>query len=520
MQNPGAPRTARRARREFLPSAFVLLNAVAFVLVRPGVPDLWAARARASAVGHGVGLSYWFSWFGGSTPGNYSVITPYLCAKLGTELVPGAAAVTIAVLATALVRGTARPEAAACAAAFAVVVNLWCGRVPFLLGSAFAVAALVGVRRRATFTVVPLSVASVLASPIAGAFLCLGLSGLVLTARLRRYRTPAVLAIAGAGGTLVALAAVFGVPGPEPFPPYLICEILLALALMLVAAPPDHFRGTLLVAVGASVVLFVVPNGIGANFLRLALFGLPPAAVALCRRPARSLAVLLAPLLVFGALSSASALVSATQPGSSASYYAQLASELDALPTVADYRLELVGASHAAYTALLSHAALARGWETQEDLALNARLESPSLDAHSYRDWLDDNAVGYVAVNLPADAGPEARLITGRRPAYLHQIWRRAHWRLFAVGHPTPIVARPAVLTASSEAELTVHVPCACQVPLRIRWSRFLSVEPRLVAHTADDVEDTYRPTVTPSAEGWTTLTTNRAGTYVLAGSI
>ena len=27
---------------------------------------------------HGVGLHYWFSWFGGTVPGHYSVLTPYV----------------------------------------------------------------------------------------------------------------------------------------------------------------------------------------------------------------------------------------------------------------------------------------------------------------------------------------------------------------------------------------------------------------------------------------------------------
>jgi hypothetical protein len=53
--------------RLLAPTAFVLLNAIVFCLVRPDVPDLWAARARASAAEHGVGLTYWFSWFGGLT---------------------------------------------------------------------------------------------------------------------------------------------------------------------------------------------------------------------------------------------------------------------------------------------------------------------------------------------------------------------------------------------------------------------------------------------------------------------
>ena len=483
------------------------------------MPDLWAARARASAVGHGVGLTYWFSWFGGSTPGNYSVITPFLSAKLGTELLTALAAVTLTAIVTLLVRDTARPLPAAYLAAFAAVSNLWCGRVPFLVGSAFGVAAVLCVQRRARVGAAALAVLTVLASPVAGAFLALGLSGAVLPARLRPHRAAAVSAVVSAGATLIALGLTFGAPGPEPFPLYVLGEIVLMIVLMLVASPPDYLRVALIVAGLGSVAAFAVPNGMGANIVRLALFCLPPAAVAASRRPGRALALLSAPIVVLAALSSQSALWSAARPSSSAAYYTPLAAELDALPTSAEYRLELVGTKHAAYAALLDHAALARGWETQEDLALNRRLSSPSLDARSYRAWLDDNAVGFVALNLPHDSGPEAHLVDAR-PGYLRPIWHSAHWQLFAVRHPQPIVAMPAVLAASTQSALTVRIPCTCRVSLRVRFSVFLSVDASLPHNTADSVEDAYRPVLGRDASGWTTLSTNRAGTYVLSGSL
>src|SRR5579875_2068518 len=123
-------------------------NATAFYVLRPGVNDLWAARARASAVSHGVGLGYWFSWFGGgSTPGNYSVLTPYVCAAIGTELVGALATVAVTVLVPIAVRGTRHPFAASCVAAVAAGVNLWSARIPFLLGGAIAVGAVIALRR-------------------------------------------------------------------------------------------------------------------------------------------------------------------------------------------------------------------------------------------------------------------------------------------------------------------------------------------------------------------------------------
>lgn len=509
-----------RIPRALGPTAFALLNAIAFLLVRPGVPDLWAARARASAVGHGVGLTYWFSWFGGSTPGNYSVITPYLSAKLGTEMVTGVAAVVLTALVTVLVRDTARPEAAAYVTAFGAVGNLWCGRVPFLVGSAFAVAALLCVQRRARTGAAVLATLSVLASPVAGAFLCLGLSGVVLTARLRAYRPAALFAAAAAASALITVAVMFGAPGPEPYPRYLLGEIVVLIFLMLISSPPDHLRTTLLVSGAAALAVYVVPNGMGSNILRLALFCLPPAVVASSRRPGRVLAMLSAPVLLLSAMSSQSALLSAARPSSYAAYYAPLAAELDTLPAAPDYRLELVGTKHAAYAALLDHATLARGWETQQDLALNGSLQSRSLDVRSFRDWLDDNAVGFVALDLPGDGTPEARLVAAARPNLLQPIWRSAHWQLFAVMSPTPIVGPPAALTASTQSALTVQIPCTCQVSVHVRWSKFLSVNATLPEDTADSVEDAHWATLVPDTEGWTTLTASRAGTYVLSGSL
>ena len=71
-----------------------------FCVARPDVGDLQAALARESAARHGVGLTYWFKWFGGgSTPGNYSVITPTLSAWFGTVLVGVVATVAMTPLA-------------------------------------------------------------------------------------------------------------------------------------------------------------------------------------------------------------------------------------------------------------------------------------------------------------------------------------------------------------------------------------------------------------------------------------
>jgi hypothetical protein len=203
----------------------------------------------------------------------------------------------------------------------------------------------------------------------------------------------------------------------------------------------------------------------------------------------------------------------AGKPISTVAYYKPLAAQLDTISGLANYRVEVVNhGAHAAYDALLDHAALARGWETQEDIALNSSLAQHDLDAVTYKVWLDNNAVGYVA--LPASAVndyPEYRLVQAATPDYLKLIWQTDDWRLYRVADATPIVPKPASLIDISQSKLTLAVPCTCTVNVRIRASKFLHAEER-------DTKAAAR--VSDDGSGWTTITTPAPGTYVLRGSL
>ena len=48
-----------------------------------------------------------------------------------------------------------------------------------------------------------------------------------------------------------------------------------------------------------------------------------------------------------------------------------------------------------------------------------------------------------------------------RAPAYLREIWRRAHWRLFEVLGATPLAQAPAVMRALGDDSFTLRVPHA-----------------------------------------------------------
>src|SRR3954468_15918643 len=449
------------------PSIFAALSGIAFVILRPGVNDLWAARARASAVEHGVGLTYWFSWFGGgTTPGNYSVLTPYLSAAIGTELLGALAAAAVTVVATVLVRGTAHPLAASWVAALAAGINLWSGRVPFLLGAAVAVGALIAVRRGRTAIAVALTLLSILASPVSGAFVCMGLSGTFLTTRTKAYR-PIIGYTAGAAVlALVAVALVFGAPGPEPFSDGLLFEVVLGQLWLWWAWPPDHIRPTLGASLLATFVLWAIPNGMGSNFSRFLFFCLPVAVVATSQRRWRLSLFAVTPVLIMGLVATTQDVLNAAKPVSSVGYYTSLAHRLDKIPDLRNYRVEVVNhGAHAGYDALLDHALLARGWETQEDVALNGSLERDPLDPVTYKVWLDNNAVGYVALPSTSVGGyPEYTLVQKHRAKYLHRIWSNGDWKLFRVTDPTPIVGRPGSVVTHDQKSMTIRVPCACTI--------------------------------------------------------
>jgi hypothetical protein len=192
------------------------------------------------------------------------------------------------------------------------------------------------------------------------------------------------------------------------------------------------------------------------------------------------------------------------------SYVEGLARQLDNLPGLADYRVEVVpDGTHVADYALLSHATLARGFETQSDRQLNEVLLSKKIDAASYRQWLDQNAVAYVALDRRTlQHNPEDQLVRSGRLPYLQQVWSDENWMLFSVARPVPIAERPARVVDADQAHLAIDVPQAGVYDLRVRWSRFL--------HLSDTTTPTGR--LERGADGHTVLLADRAGTYTLTG--
>jgi hypothetical protein len=263
-QRPADSPVLRRWLIELSPALFALVNSIAFLIIRPGVNDLWAARARASAAAHGVGLTYWFSWFGGGAiPGNYSILTPYVSALIGAEVLGALSAMAIMGGTWLLLRGSPRATAAWFIVGIGASANLWSGRIPFLFGTVFAVLSFAAVQRHRSLTAGVLGVVCVFCSPVSGAFLALGLAGTFISEPTKHYRRICATTIATVGIALIVVAVAFGNPGPENFSFWLTLEIIGGLALCLVAQPAPWVRTTVWLSFVVVILLFLIPNGLG-----------------------------------------------------------------------------------------------------------------------------------------------------------------------------------------------------------------------------------------------------------------
>ena len=486
-----------------------LVNAVAFLLVRPAVGDLWAARARQSATANGVGLGYWFSWYsGGSTPGNYSVLMPYLSAVLGAVATGAAATFAITPLCGVLVRGAAHARAATVVATVVTGLSLWSGRVPFAVGSAVSLVAFIAVRRRRPVLAGAATALTALFSPVSATFVVLGACALTLSRP--GYRLIGIVAATCGVAALGTIALVFGVPGPQPFSTPSAVLLTVEVGLMLLARPMPYVRTVILIALAVVPLLVFIPNGMGSNFQRLVWICLPIAVVATAQTRARVAVLTCVMAMTLGAQATIHDLDVAMQARSSQPFYASLVAELDRLRGFGNYRVEVVpDGTHTSAYALLQHAMLARGYETQAEDAYDGVLTSSKLNPVSFKIWLDNNAVGLVAEQrVTHEANAEDTLIRHHRPAYLTQVWADSRWVLYRVANPSPIVAAPAGVVDADQATLTIEVPRAGRYELRVHWSRFLALSPPR-ARTGR---------VTPDGQSFTILDATTPGRYTLHG--
>jgi hypothetical protein len=535
------------ARRSQAPPWVVALTvsvplAIAYLIVQPPSGDLAAATYRSDLFAR-VGLTLWDNgWYGGHYLPGYSLLSPALGALVGERLLLALSAVAAAGLFALLAQRLFEPPGARLAAAsfaLGVCVGLLSGRVAYDLGFAFGLLALLALAHGRTAAALGLAVLTSLASPVAGAFLALAgvadaLAGDPSAAHSRGGRNGwradwRGLALAAAALIpILALALLFPEGGWEPFAPSVFWPGLAGVVLIALLLPraavaagtlaPRAVRaltwGAWLYAL-ALIGSFVLHTPVGSNAARLgALLAAPLIAGVLWDRRRLAL-LLLAPVLLYWQLETpindVAELVG--DPSVNASYYAPLSAELQRLAGgVAGGRaggnpirveVPLTGA-HWESVHLPEHSSilLARGWERQLDTRYGALFYRPTLTPAAYRAWLEDNAVAYVAlpdVRLDFAGEQEGRLVARGLP-YLREVWRSAHWRLFAVRNATPLVQPPAVLRSLGSSSFTLLAPRPGAYAVRVRFTPYWAIE-------------RGRGCVRRTPGGWTEVEAHGAGT-------
>jgi hypothetical protein len=485
-----------------LPPAWTLAVAIAiaYLIVAPASPDLAAASYRSDLFSR-LGFTLWDnSWYGGHHLPAYSVFAPALGALIGPPLLAALSVTAAVVLFERLIAGRFTLRAVRISAlsfALGAGVALFSSRVPYDLGFALGLGALVLYRAGRWAWAAVLCVLCSLASPVAGAFLALVLLALALAGR--RRRRPLVL-MAATLAPILALVVAFPEGGTQPyvassfFPAFL---GVLVLAAFLARGHRVVLAGLLLYAtmlLGA----YVVSSPMGGNAGRLgALLGAPLAALLLAdpgperpeagrvlralRRPWAFAAVMV--VLTYWQVQAPVNDVAAIDDNASvhAAYYAPLLAELHNLGVgygARPARVELVPTgSHWEARWVAPHVMIARGWERQLDEERNELFyDGQPLTADAYRSWLLEQSVSLVALpDAPLDYSgkAEARLLRGPLPPYLREVWRSAHWRLFAVLGARELASAPARVESVGPESAALALPRAGAYTVRLRFTPY-----------------------------------------------
>jgi hypothetical protein len=532
--------------------AITTAASIAYLIAAPASPDLAAASYRSSLFSS-AGFTLWDnSWYGGHHLPAYSLLSPGLGALIGPQPLAAISMVLATALFALVIDGCFAPRAVRIATAWFAVgasVSLLSSRVPFDLGLAIGLGAVLAARRGHRWSTLALSVLTAIASPVAGAFLGLAFLTWALAPGLGQHDR------AGSGGdqakeagrtrvwagalTLAALLPVavlaFAFPegGAQPFVASAFFPALagvLVIGALIERHPADAPARTLdamrLLRVGAGLYAvaltgsYLVHTAVGGNADRLgALIGGPVAACVLAgaSRRRRQALIVLAPFLLYWQANApvADFSAAASDPAVAASYYTPLIGELRTLGVgygARPARIEVVAtADHWEARWLAPHVMLARGWERQLDTYRNGLFyDGAPLSATRYRAWLSENAVSYVALSdapLDYSAKAEARLVAGgsagARAGYLKEIWHSRHWRLYAVQSATPLAQPPAQLSGASSDTLKLDVPRPGSYLVRVHFTPYwaLSSGSGCVSRGAGD---------------WTDVRALRPGTFAL----
>jgi hypothetical protein len=290
------------------------------------------------------------------------------------------------------------------------------------------------------------------------------------------------------------------------------------------AAAPRSWRvvrfGAAFYAAGV-VLTFLVPSPIGTNVERLVGLAGPPVLLAalltrcadartprvLFRRPIPALVLAAAVAVNTGWLVNKTDddLAVSNDVPSWAAHSEGVVAALDRLGADRT-RVEVVPArDHREADVLAPHINMARGWNRQLDVVRGRLFYRDPFRPAAYRAWLDRWAVGIVVLPHGRPDGPaEAEAATVRSaPGWLEQVWQDAGWTVYRVRDATPLVSAPGSVVRGDDADLTVRIPAAGSVTVRIAYSPWLRAPGACVERAGD----------------WTRMTVRAAGDYTLGSA-
>jgi len=495
----------RRSPGIIAAGAFAVAFGVAYLLAPPMGRDFSAQLAHAELAG-----SHWpelldLRWYGGFNPLGYSVVSPPVMALLGVPLTTALAYVATVVLFAAVLKnaGVVRPVAGAIIGAVSLTGNLVVTRTTFALGLALGLGALLALMSGRLRVSSGLAVLAPLASPVAGLFLGVAGGALFLSGRRRAGVTLAASAMV----PTIAVGLAFGNGGYQTFAAkqalvsLLVCLVVTGLCWR---SPVVRWGGLLSAVLVAAA--YLLPTPVGTTATRLPELFAAPIVVAVATVPlvaiiaATASAVLLLPPV------SITELRERGDPALSAEFYTPLLHQLAARRVAGP--IEVVPTRRRGEAAFVAPVVpIAKGWSRQADTGRNAIFYNQTVNADTYRRWLDDNAISYVAISQgPYDwsAPDEVTLVRDGLP-YLQKVWSNQNWSLYAVANPRPVIAPPGRVVARDAVSLTVSLPDPGEYVVRVRWSRYLTAS---------------NGCMRPTEDGWSMIVVEHPGTTKIDSSL
>jgi hypothetical protein len=187
---------------------------------------------------------------------------------------------------------------------------------------------------------------------------------------------------------------------------------------------------------------YLLPIPIGTTATRLPELFAAPIIVAVATIPLVAVIAATASVVVLLPPTSITEVRGRGDPALSAKFYAPLLDQLVARGVTGP--IEVVPTLRRGEAAFVAPVVpIARGWSRQADTGRNPIFYDRTLNADTYRKWLDDNAISYVAIsNGPDDwaATDEATLVRHGLP-YLQAVWSDRTWTLYAVTNPRPVIS-------------------------------------------------------------------------------